>query len=114
MKPLVRAACLAALTLPGLANAQSAADIQALREEINALRTQYEARIKALEAKLEAAQAQPAAVAPQPAPAPAPLPAVAAAGPAPSSGNGFNPALSLILSGVYTRASRDPSTYRIA
>lgn len=112
MKPLVRAACLAALAAPGFASAQSAADIQQLREEINALRTQYEARIKALESKLEAAQqAQPA---PAPAPAPPPPAPVAAAGPAPSSGNGFNPAISLILSGLYTRTSRDPSTYRIA
>jgi hypothetical protein len=31
-----------------------------------------------------------------------------------SSGNGFNPALSLILSGLATRTSRDPSTYRIS
>jgi hypothetical protein len=113
MPSLVRIACLAALAAPGLASAQSTADIQSLREEINALRTQYEARIKALEAKLEAAQqAQPAAPAPVAAAA-APAPVVAA-GPAPSSSNGFNPAMSLILSGVYTRASRDPATYRIA
>jgi hypothetical protein len=110
MKPLVRALCVAALASPAFAHAQSAADIQQLREEINALRTQYEARIKALEAKLEAAQQ---AAPPAPAPVPAPSPVVAA-GPAPSSGNGFNPAISLILSGLYTRASRDPATYRIA
>jgi hypothetical protein len=39
---------------------------------------------------------------------------VVAAGPGASSGNGFNPSLSLILSGLYTRASRDPSAYRIS
>jgi hypothetical protein len=116
MKPLVRAACLAALATPGFASAQSAADIQALRAEINAMRTQYEARIKALEAKLEAAQAQtqPQAGPPVPAAVPAPAPVAAVAGPPPSSGSGFNPALSLILSGLYTRTSRDPSTYRIS
>jgi hypothetical protein len=122
MKSAIRAACLAALAAPGLASAQSAADIQSLRDEIGALRTQYEARIKALEQKLEAAQAQaqaaPAAPATAPAAAPAPVPApvaaVASTGAAPSSGSGFNPALSLILSGLYTRASRDPSTYRIS
>lgn len=114
MKPLVRAACLAALAAPGFANAQSAADIQSLRDEINAMRTQYEARIKALEAKLEAAQAQAAPPAPAAVPAvPMPAPVAAVAGQAPSSGTGFNPALSLILSGLYTRTSRDPSTYRI-
>jgi hypothetical protein len=107
MKPLFAAACLAAFAMPGVASAQSAADIQQVRDEIRQLREQYEARIKALEAKLEAAQAQPAPVAPPP-------PPPVAAGPAPSSGNGFNPAISLILSGVYTRASRDPASYRIA
>jgi hypothetical protein len=113
MKSLVRAACLAALAAPGFASAQGAADIQSLRDEISALRTQYEARIKALEQKLEAAQVQ-AAPAPVPAPAPPPVVAAAPAGAAPSSGTGFNPALSLILSGLYTRTSRDPSTYRIS
>jgi hypothetical protein len=39
---------------------------------------------------------------------------VVAASPGASSGNGFNPSLSLILSGLYTRASRDPSAYRIS
>ena len=71
MHPLIRAACAFAVAAPGLAGAQTAADIQSLREEINALRTQYEARIKALESKLEAAQAQAAPAAPAAA-APAP------------------------------------------
>ncbi|MEJ6022365.1 hypothetical protein [Ramlibacter sp. PS4R-6] len=99
MKSVVAAACLA--TLAPLAQAQGAPDIQALREEIRQLREQYEARIKALEAKLDAAQAQPAAAAPVPAPAP-----VAAA-----PGKGFNPQLSLNLSGLYSR-SRNPSLDR--
>jgi hypothetical protein len=116
MKPLARAVCVAALAAPGFASAQSAADIQQLRDEIGALRTQYEARIKALEAKLDAAQAQaPAASTPAAVPAlPPPVPVAPIAAAAPSSGNGFNPAISLILSGLYTRTSRDPSTYRIA
>jgi hypothetical protein len=120
MHPLIRAACLMAFAAPGLAGAQSAADIQSLRDEINALRTQYEARIKALEAKLEAAQAQPAPAANPPAAPAAPVappaaaaPVAAAAGPTASSGSGFNPALSLILSGLYTHTSREPATYRI-
>ena len=55
-------------------------------DEINALRTQYEARIKALEARLEAVQAQPAAPTPLPAPAAgAPAPVAAATGAVPSS-----------------------------
>jgi hypothetical protein len=115
MSPIIRAVCIVALAAPGFASAQSASDIQQLRDEINAMRTQYEARIKALEAKLDAAQ-QPQA-APAPAAAPAPVAASTAApvaAPVAASGNGFNPAISLILSGLYTRASRDPSSYRIA
>lgn len=119
MNSLVRAACLAALAAPGFASAQSAADIQSLRDEIRALRTQYEARIQALEQKLEAAQTQ---AQPEPAPAAAPaapsapagLAAAAPGGPAASSGTGFNPAVSLILSGLYTNSSRDPSAYRLS
>jgi len=116
MRPIARAVCIAALAAPGFASAQTASDIQQLRDEINSLRTQYEARIKALETKLDAAQQAQAA--PPPAAAPAPVavaapPTPVAAG-APSSANGFNPAIALILSGLYTRASRDPSTYRIA
>jgi hypothetical protein len=111
MKFLVAAASIAAFT-PFAAQAQSAADIQSLRDEIQQLRTQYEARIKALEAKLETAQSQTAAPAPAPA-APAPVAAAAPAGP-PSSSTSFNPAMSLILSGTATRTSRDPAGYRIS
>src|SRR4051812_11765732 len=98
MKSLVAAACI--VTLAQAAHAQAAPDIQALREEIRQLREQYEQRIKALEAKLDAAQPQPAAPAPAVA---APAPAQAAAG------KGLNLQTSLILSGLYSHKSRDPS-----
>ena len=124
MKPLVRAAWLLALAAPCAVHAQSQspsqADIQALREEIKALRQQYEARIQALEKKLETAQpaqatapASAPAAAPAPASSPAPAPLAAASPATASTGSGFNPAMSLILSGTYTRSSRDPATYRI-
>ncbi len=72
MRSIARAVCIAAIAAPGFASAQSAADIQQLRDEIKSMRTQYEARIKALEEKLDAAQkAQAATPAPVPAPAPA-------------------------------------------
>ncbi len=51
-----------------------------------------------------------AAVAAEPAVAAAAAPA---AGGATGGGGGFNPALSLILSGLYTNTSRDPANYRI-
>ena len=103
MKPLIRAACLLALAAPCLSRADTAADLQALRDEIKSMRSQYEERIRALESRLQAAEASAAAA--QPAAPPAPPPAAVAAAPvvapvAPVSGTGFNPALSLILSGL--------------
>src|SRR3954470_1059449 len=103
--------CLAA----GSAAAQPAppsSDTQALRRELDAMRAEYEGRIQALEQRLKAAEAAVASPAPAAAavavsaPAPAPAPAAAAA-------SGFQPAMSLILSGGYFQSSRDPATYRI-
>jgi hypothetical protein len=122
--PLVRAACLAALASPAMSHADTSADLKALRDEIQQMRAQYEARIRALEARVQAAETS-AVAAPAPAAAqaqaqapaavaPAPAPSVAAVAPGAPSGAGFNPALSLILSGLYTRTSRDPSSYRIS
>lgn len=90
----------AAMPLGGQA-ATDHEQIRALRQEISALRGDYEARLRALEARLAAAEAAP----PNPAPARAAPPAGA---------NSFNPAISLILSGLYQRSSRDPADYRIA
>ena len=105
--------------VPCLAHADDAADLKALRDEIGALRSSYEQRLQALEARLQAAEAASAkAAAAPPAPAPAmalPAPAIPAGG-APTgtagAGTGFNPAMSLILSGVYSRTSRDPQGFR--
>lgn len=102
-----------ALAAPWTAHAQTSAapaELQALREEIAALRNAYEARLQDLETRLKAAEAQAAsasAAAPAMASAP-PMPAPSAAG-----ANAFNPAISLILSGGYTRTSEDPSGWRI-
>jgi hypothetical protein len=95
--------CNAAL-VPRPAQAADAADVQALRQQIESLRSDYEARLKALENKLE--QLQQAAPA-----APASPPATAQGA---AAANAFNPALSLILSGTYAHLSRDPSGYAIA
>jgi hypothetical protein len=118
MRFIIAAACLGAVA-PLAAHAQSA-DIQSLRDEIRQMRAQYEARIKALEAKLEAVQARSAAsttasttaTATAAAPAAPPPPVAAAAAPSPAPG--FNPALSLILSGVAARTTRQPADYRIS
>jgi hypothetical protein len=122
MNAFSRAAWALAVAAPCLAHADTTTDLQSLRVEVERMRADYEARIHALEQRLQAAEAaqQPAAATaslPAPAAAPAPAPQVAvapaAAPSAPSAGTGFNPALSLILSGTYNRTSRDPATYRI-
>ena len=86
---------------------------------MQALRASYEARLQALEARLQAAEraaaattaaAPTAATAPAtPTTAPAPHGAAAPArGTAGGNANSFNPAISLILSGLYTRTSQRP------
>lgn len=81
---------------------------ESLRKEIEVIRADYEARLQALERRLQAAEAAPATPVPQASP---PAPAAPAT---PGSGaNAFNPAMSLILSGLYTRTSQDPANYAI-
>jgi hypothetical protein len=95
----------------GSAMAQPTPETQALRREVDALRTDYEARIQALEQRLKAAEAAVAATPP----APQPTAAIAVAPPAsaPAGGRGITPEISLILSGQYGRSTRDPASYRI-
>jgi len=95
---------------PG-ANVVANEAITTLRQEIDAIRSAYEARLQALEARLKAAEATAAA-----APAVLPLPAASTAAqvPAGAGANAFNPAISLILSGLYQRSSRDPADYRLS
>src|SRR5258706_13362223 len=125
-KTLLRAGCALALAAPWAAQADTASDIAALRKEIETLRSSYEERLQSLEQRLKAAEAATspnwgaqsattaAAGAPPPAPAePAPNAANAANAAAAATGNGFNPSISLILSGLYARTSQDPSRYAI-
>ena len=117
MRKFFSVGVLLALAAPLGAMADAPSDIQALRAEFEAVRADYEARLRALEQRVRAAEAAAAA-------APAPAPAVAAASAAPAgaspaaasggAANSFNPAMSLILSGGYTRTSRDPVDYRIS
>jgi hypothetical protein len=102
------AALLALSTLPAFAFA--ADDVSSLRAELQALKNDYAARVGALEARIVQLEAAPAA---QPADA---LPPAPEAAPAASGGgaSAFNPAISLILGGSYTNASRDPGDWRIA
>jgi len=99
-------------TTPLAAAADTASDIQALRQEMEAIRANYEQRLQVLEQRLKAAEAAAQATAASVAAAP-PAPV----GPATGTGGGanaFNPEISLILSGLYTRTSRDPANYSLS
>jgi len=115
------------------AAALAADDLAALRAEIEALKTDYAARVQALEARIKqlesaAASAHATAAPAAPALAAAPVPESPAAPEAPAfpqpappapagkSGNAtaFNPSISTILTGNYASLSKDPATYRIA
>jgi hypothetical protein len=132
MKNLSRASVALALAMPlGALAAPSTSDVEALRREIQSMRADYEARLKALEQRVKAAEAAAAQATAASAAAAASTTAAAASGPAsptpPASAqtaapavaaagagaSAFNPALSLILSGGYTRTSQDPKNYAI-
>ncbi|MBC5785578.1 hypothetical protein H8N03_21740 [Ramlibacter sp. USB13] len=96
------------------ASPSSPSDTQALRRELDAMRAEYEQRIRALEQRLQAAEAKAATQPPASVPTPAPASAVAAApAAAPSTAGRSLLDISMILSGQYTSTQLDPSTYRI-
>ena len=86
---------------------QAADDIESLRAELQALKSDYTARVSALETRIEQLESAPAvpataeAVPQQPAPA------------AGSAATAFNPAISVILGGSYTDTSQDPESWTI-
>src|SRR5438045_834870 len=89
--------------------------VAAIRAELKTLREAYEARMQALEQRLKDAEAR--ANAPQTAPAASPLAAPTVAAPAPGTSSGiaaFNPAISAVLQGTYSRFTQDPNQYRLA
>lgn len=103
----------AMLTLsPVLASAATNTDeLAAIRQQIQALQTEYEARIQTLEKRLEQTQAEVQAARQDAAEAQA-----VASNTTPShstAANSFNPAISAILTGTYGQFSRDPDNYAI-
>jgi hypothetical protein len=114
------AAAMATLFVPS-ALAAGDADLRAIREEIEELKAIYEKRISDLERRLQQAEAaagkaEAAAGRAEAGAASAEATAQSAAIQAssrPASENAFNPALSLILNGVYTNLSRDPAHYQL-
>ena len=104
MSKLVCAACALSLAmLAPVARAAADADLTEIRKQIQSLKDDYEARIRALEDKLKDAEAK--------APAPAPL---QSSGGANTGLAAFNPAISLVLQGRYANLSQDPNTFAIA
>ena len=97
---------------PIAANADSEA-IEQLRDEMTALRTDYEARIGALEARLSAADTAVVEAVPTVEPAPFAQPNRWRQTGHHRYGNEFNPAASLILTGTYGQLSEDPADYQI-
>ncbi|HTQ00277.1 MAG TPA: TonB-dependent receptor [Casimicrobiaceae bacterium] len=116
---LARGAMALALGMATSAHAATDADLEAIRNEIRQMKESYEARIRALEDRLKAAESA-AAPAPGPSPAPAPASAPVAeapAAPAPPTASGiaaFNPAISAVLQGAYINLSQDPKKYMLA
>ena len=132
LKPtLMAAAVAAALLAPGAASAVSDTEMKELREQVLQLKEQYEKRIESLEQRLQQAEgaaqkAQGAAVNAEGVATTAANVATKAearsvkaesaavqAGSRPVSEAAFNPAVSLILNGVYSNLSQDPARFRI-
>ncbi len=91
-----------------------ASELGDLRAQLDALKSEYQTKIDALETRVAQLEAQ---VASQPQPQPPVVEQPSA--PAPSGGgaggaNAFNPAVSVILGGRYAQLDADPATYRIA
>ncbi len=91
-------------------------ELQDIRQQIDALQQEYEARIRALEERLNTAEQEAAAARSQAEEAERTAAAVAAA-PAPAAqqekANTFNPAVSLILQGSLNSYSQDPEDYAL-
>jgi hypothetical protein len=134
MHRLLPASLALALAAPFGAMADTTSDITALRQEMAAMRAAYEARLQALEQRVKAAEGStigatptvpvataaslapvvaPDASAPPATPVPAP-PVAPVVGSSAGGANAFNPSMSLILSGLYTRTSQDPANYALA
>jgi hypothetical protein len=131
LSPFTRAFAGVVLGLSWSVAAPAAADdLASLKAELEALKSDYNNRVQALEQRIKAlenaANAAPAAPAAAPpvagsaaaaAPAfpeaapPAPLPAPAGKS---SNATAFNPAISMIITGNYNDLSLDPAAYRIA
>jgi hypothetical protein len=116
-RTLMVAAVAATLSAPGTAIAVTDAEVKELREQVQQLKREYEQRIEALEKRLQ--QAEGASQKAEGAAAKAEARSVEAESAAvqantrPASEAAFNPAVSVILNGVFGNLSQDPARYQI-
>lgn len=118
LKPSAALLALACVLLPAIG--QAADDVATLRAELQALKSDYTARVDALEERigqLESGSGGTTAattISAEPiAPQVTPAQPVAAAG-SRSAASVYNPAISLIFAGNYTKVSEDPESWQIA
>ena len=107
----------AACSSPSDAFAANDQELTEIRAQIHAMKDAYEARLQALEQRLQQAQVQ-AQVQPQTqaqvqVQAPTPNPPDASAAPARTASNAFNPNIALVLGGTMSNLSQDPARYRL-
>jgi hypothetical protein len=105
--PWASALLASTLALSSFAYAASDADLAQIREQIRQIKEDYEARIRALEERLKAAEAAVATPAPAVAPAPVGVPSVGGTSPFAA----FNPGISVVLQGNYQSLSKSPDQY---
>lgn len=87
--------------------AASPQDLEVIRAELRQMREAYESRIAALEQRLVTAESKAQAAENRA------VEVQVASQPGPATANGFNPSMSLILSGTYANLQRDPEAYQI-
>lgn len=108
---ILASAVIAALATPLSLHAAEASDIEQIRAEIQAIKQSYEARIAMLEQRLQQADAAiPPTIQPKPSVAqatPPETPPSSTNQTEPARANTFNPEVSLILQGRYTRSDKD-------
>jgi hypothetical protein len=107
-KPNLIAAAVA-LAFAGAAQGQDG-ELAKIREEIKQMKDGYERRIQSLEKRLAEAEGKAGKSEESAAKAET---AAAASQSRPTTESAFNPAVSLILQGTYSRSSQDPNTYQI-
>ncbi|MEK7265829.1 MAG: hypothetical protein AAB227_06995, partial [Pseudomonadota bacterium] len=95
----------AIVAMNSAAHAGEAEDLAALKAELASLRSDYDAKIEALEQRLRAAEAKADTVETI---AAAPVPEAAPAR-APVGRNAYNPAISVVLNGTYAASEKDPA-----